>query len=78
MGKIGRIDGLDRSGGEEVGRARKWRRWWDWVEMDPEVGDAGGRDWTGRIPRKQGLVWLYIVSWSISRLMEALRSKSDG
>ena len=20
----------------------KWRRWWDWVETDPEVGDAGG------------------------------------
>ena len=37
---------------EEVGRARKWRRWLDWVEMDPEVGDAGGGDWTGRIPRK--------------------------
>ena len=52
MGKIDRNDGLDRAGGEEVGRARKWRRWFDWVEMDPEVGEAGGGDWTGRIPRK--------------------------
>ena len=28
---------------EEIGRARKRRRWMDWVEMDPEVG--GGCRW---------------------------------
>ena len=27
---------------EEVGRARKWRRGFDWVEMDPEVGGGCG------------------------------------
>ena len=40
-GWIGKARGF---GFAVAGRARKWMRWLDWVEMDPEVGDAVGGD----------------------------------